>query len=90
MPQASSTSVPRTREWTEKRERNQIIRNLRARGEMGRKICEALDERTIDVLESLREHGAVRWVDGWDNPRLRRNIQQLFSKVAPLSKAVKS
>ena len=89
LPQASPPAVPRTREWPTNRERNQIIRNLRARGKNDRKICEALDERTIEVLPMLRKHGVVRWLDGWDNPRLRRNIQQLFAKVAPLAKPVK-
>ena len=89
LPHTPSTSVPRTREWPQNEERNQIIRNLRARGETGRKICEALDKRTIEVLPSLQKRSVFRRVDGWDNPRLRRNIQQLFSKEAPLSKLVK-
>ena len=63
---------------------------LQERGDEGRKICEALDELTIDTLESLRERSVFRWVEGWDNPRLRRSIQQLFWKVARLSKPVKS
>ena len=89
LPHTPSTSVPRTREWPQNEERNQIIRNLRARGETGRKICEALDEQTIEVLPSLRKHGVFRWVAGWDSPRLRRSIQSSFSKEAPLSKLVK-
>ena len=89
LPQASLTSTRRTREWAKNEERNQTIRNRQERGDGGRKICEALDELTIEVLESLRERSVFRWVEGWDNPRLRRSIQQLFWKEARLSKPVK-
>jgi hypothetical protein len=71
-------------------ERNRIIRNLLARGKERRSVCEALDARTIDPLRIMKQNNVHSWVDAWNNPKLRRAIQQLFSKQSSSPKPVKS
>lgn len=53
-------------------------------------MCEALDENTIDVLEIMKQCGVPSWVKAWEDPELRSNIQQLFSKLRRQAKTVKS
>jgi hypothetical protein len=78
-----SSATRRTREWRRTRNRNRIIRNLLDQGKDGRETCTELDKLTIQTLPIMQEHGIVSWVEGWDNDRFQRNIQQLFSKKRP-------
>ena len=85
----AQTEPGRHREWSVNEERNSVIRNLRARGKTGLEICEGLDKRTIDTPPALQQSNIHRWVEGWENPKLRRNIQAVFSKQGKRAKAVK-
>jgi hypothetical protein len=76
--------------WRKNEKRNRIICHLLEDGRDGREICEALDERVIPPLPILQENNIRRWVTGWDDERLQRNIQQLFSKLRKRQKGVKS
>ena len=80
----------RNRQWVKNQERNQIIRNLLSRDEDRRRVCLALDERTIEVLPILKQNGVHSWAEGWEDPELRSNIQQLFSKLLRSAEPVKS
>jgi hypothetical protein len=84
-----SNAPLRRREWNANRDRNRVIRNLQAQGKDGGEICQGLDERTIPSLPILQRHNIHRWVDGWNNLRFQRNIQQLFSKLRRPQKVVK-
>lgn len=66
--------------WSRNQRRNEIIHACQQRGEVGVTICDALDRQAIPVLAVLSRNGVTRWTDGWSDPELRRNIQQLFSK----------
>jgi hypothetical protein len=78
------------REWHRNRERNQIIRNLHARGVAPEEICAELDRRTIPTLPAMQKAGVSRWVDAWNDPHFRNGIQQVIWKVVHPRKAVKS
>jgi hypothetical protein len=68
------------REWGRTKDRNKIIRQLLGEGRGGREICVALDEGEEEVLSIMKKRGIHSWLQGWDDPDLQRNIQQLFSK----------
>jgi hypothetical protein len=67
--------------WQKNQERDQVILNCLNRGLASELICEELDKRTIAALPSLQGAGTHRWKDGWNDPKTRNAIQQLFSKV---------
>lgn len=71
---------PERRGWSRNQRRNEIIQACQQRGESGIQICDALDRQAIPVLAVLNKHHVTRWSDGWSDPELQRNIQQLFSK----------
>jgi hypothetical protein len=77
------------RDWHRNRERNQIIRNLHARGDAPAEICAELDRRTVPTLPAMQQAGVSRWVDAWNAPHFRNPIQQLFWKVEHPRKTVK-
>ena len=77
-------------EWAKNAERDRIIRNLLARGESRLRVCEALDEHTINPLPIMKRYGALSWVAAWKDPELHPHLQQLLSKRRPVPKPVKS
>ena len=78
------------REWHRNRERNQVIRTRLARGAAPEDICAELDRRTIPTLPAMPKAGVSRWVDAWNDPHFRNQVQQVFWKVLNPRKAVKS
>ncbi|MDP2997098.1 MAG: hypothetical protein Q8N47_06390 [Bryobacterales bacterium] len=78
------------REWPRNRERNQIIRNLRARGAALEDICAELDRRTIPTLPAMQAAGVSHWVDAGNDPHFRRHVQQVIWKAVNRPKAVKA
>jgi hypothetical protein len=78
------------REWPRNRERNQIIRNLKARGATLEDICEELDRRTIPTLPAMQAAGVSHWVDAGKDPHFRKHVQPVIWKAVNGPKAVKS
>lgn len=72
--------APQDRGWSKNQRRNEIIQACQERRESGIRICDALDRQAIPVLPVMSENDVTCWKDGWSNPELQRNIQQLFSK----------
>jgi hypothetical protein len=80
---------PGGRGWHRNRERDQIIRNLHARGAAPEAICAELDRRTIPTRPAMQAAGVPRWVDAWKDPDFKNQVQQVLWKVANPEKAVK-
>jgi hypothetical protein len=86
----SSDSATRRSGWNKNQERDQTILNCLNRGMQPALICDELDKLTISTPPSLQAKGVHRWKDGWENPKTRNAIQQVFAKVPTRRKVVKS
>ena len=84
----AETEEPR-RGWTKNQERDRVILNCRNRGLTPELICQELDNRTVPTPLGLHKKNIHRWADGWQDPKARNVIQQLFSKVPTRKKLVK-
>jgi hypothetical protein len=67
--------------WGKNQERDQVILNCLGRGMAVEQVCAELDKRTTPTLPALQAKSIHRWTDGWADPKGRKAIQQLFSKV---------
>ncbi len=88
-PEPKTPTPRRKREWVKNEKRNRIIHNLLTDGEGGQRICETLDQRTIEVLPIMKRCKVYSWVEAWKNRELRSKIQQLLSKQRRSLKLVK-
>lgn len=70
--------------------RNKTISEALASGKTRREVCESLDRQGISTTPQMIKVGITRWVQAWEDPDFRPNIQTMISKVAKANTAVKS
>lgn len=71
------------------RERDEMIASCLARGMERRDVCSTLDQKGIATTAGMQKHQVHSWVIAWDDPELRNNVQQIFSKVIRKKNIVK-
>jgi hypothetical protein len=72
------------------RERDEIIASCLARGMERREVCRTLDQKGIPTTAGMEKQHVHSWLTAWEDPELRNNVQQVFSKVTRRKGAVKS